>query len=458
MDEKGTPLGTLAAYTVNFDLSRVPGHVVRAAEFCVLDTLGSALGASHDPELSELCRTVRKLGSGNGYQASVWGYDGTLNLNEALLLNGMMAHALELDDVHTASKSHIGAVVVPAAWACAEALERDGKAFLEAVLMGYEVMGRIGKAMDVVSNRKRGWHTTGIIGTFGAAAAAGKLLGLDRERMISALGMAGTQSSGLWAFLGEGSSCKKLHPARAAVNGVTAAFLAAGGMTGPEHILDAEDGGLYRAVSDRFYPERLTDGIGGDYEILHMDKKPYPCCRTTHHAIDAALALREQAGAEEMEEIRVETYGVGVLQCGSRQYPGNPGQAKFSIPYTAAAALVKGRVTQEEFTEEALADPRIRKLASCIRVEEAEEFTDRYPGQWGSRMTITLKDGTTIQKQVDDMSGSEKNPLSEKQETDKFIGLAGAVYQDERRVRLMKTILSLETCSRLPGIFGEGRL
>ena len=136
MDEKGTPLGTLAAYTVNFDLSRVPGHVVRAAEFCVLDTLGSALGASHDPELSELCRTVRKLGSGNGYQASVWGYDGTLNLNEALLLNGMMAHALELDDVHTASKSHIGAVVVPAAWACAEALERDGKAFLEAVLMG----------------------------------------------------------------------------------------------------------------------------------------------------------------------------------------------------------------------------------------------------------------------------------------------------------------------------------
>lgn len=458
MDKKGTALGTLAAYAANLDLSQVPGRVIRAAEFCVLDTVGSALGAARDPEIAGLCREIRKLGSGNGYQASVWGYDGTLNLNEALLLNGMMAHALELDDVHTASKSHIGAVVMPAAWSCAEALGRDGKAFLEAVVAGYEVMGRIGKAMDVVSNRKRGWHTTGIIGTFGAAAAAGKLMGLDRRKMISALGMAGTQSSGLWAFLGEGSSCKKLHPARAAVNGVTAAFLAAGGMTGPEHILDAEDGGLYRAVSDRFFPERLTEGLGKDYEILHMDKKPYPCCRTTHHAIDAALALREQVAAEEIEEIRVETYGVGVLQCGSRQYPGNPGQAKFSIPYTAAAALVKGRVTQEEFTEEVLADPLVRNLASRTRVEEAEEFTKRYPGQWGSRMTITRKDGTTIQKQVDDMSGSEKNPLSEKQETDKFTGLAGTVYRDARRERLMETILSLETCSRLPGIFGEGRL
>lgn len=119
---------------------------------------------------------------------------------------------------------------------------------------------------------------------------------------------------------------------------------------------------------------------------------------------------------------------------------------------------MKGRVTQEEFTEEVLADPLVRNLASRTRVEEAEEFTKRYPGQWGSRMTITRKDGTTIQKQVDDMSGSEKNPLSEKQETDKFTGLAGTVYRDERRERLMETILSLETCSRLPGIFGEGRL
>lgn len=108
----------------------------------------------------------------------------------------------------------------------------------------------------------------------------------------------------------------------------------------------------------------MTEGLGKDYEILHMDKKPYPCCRTTHHAIDAALALREQVAAEEIEEIRVETYGVGVLQCGSRQYPGNPGQAKFSISYTAAAALVKGRVTQEEFTEEVLADPHGPE--SCI--------------------------------------------------------------------------------------------
>ena len=217
----------------------MPEKVTEAARFCVLDTIGSALGAAESPQIHSIGENFEDwCGPGkNGKKAAAWANDKELGLFSALMVNGCMAHELELDDVHTASKSHPGAVVVTAAWTMADALGADGKTFLEAVIAGYEVLGRVGWSMDVASNRKRGWHTTGIIGTFGAAGAVSKLMGLNVDQMVSAFGMAGTQSSGLWAFLAEGSTCKKLHPARAAMNGTAACILALSGMTGPEHIL-----------------------------------------------------------------------------------------------------------------------------------------------------------------------------------------------------------------------------
>lgn len=458
MGEDRTQLRRLAEFAVRFRLEQAPEQVLCAARYCVLDSIGSALGAVRDEEISRLCRTVGAFGTGSQIQASVWGHSGKWNVKEAMLLNGMMAHTLELDDVHTGSKSHVGAVVVTAAWTCAEAFGNTGREFLEAVIVGYEVMARIGMAMDVVSNRKRGWHTTGIIGTFGAAAAAGRLLGLDPDQMVSALGIAGTQSCGLWAFLEDGATCKKLHPARAAVSGFEAAILAKGSMTGPEHILDAKDGGLYRAVSDSFHMEALTEGLGESYEILNIDKKPYPCCRTTHPAIDAALALRDRTVIGQAERILVETYSVGVLQCGMKEFPQNAEQAKFSIAYTAAAALVFGRVTRGEFSRQAMENPEIRRLVSCTEVKECKVFSSRYPRQWGSRMTIFMKDGTKKQKQIDDMSGSVLCPLSETQERDKFYSLAGECFDQERQNTLLDEILHVDQLLQIPELLGEEEL
>ena len=176
-------LRTLANFVCSFSLDDVDGSVRNAARFCILDSVGSALGASQSEEIRSISDTyMRWSGIGlNGKTASVWGQGKRANIFTALMINGLSAHELELDDVHTASKSHVGAVVVPAAWGVAEAIAADGKAFTEAVIVGYEVMGRVGKAMDVSSNRRRGWHTTGVIGTFGAAAAAGKLLKLSES-------------------------------------------------------------------------------------------------------------------------------------------------------------------------------------------------------------------------------------------------------------------------------------
>lgn len=448
-------LEQLARFTCFLRLSDVPESVVNAARYCVLDTIGSALGAAGYEELPALFREFSHWSNGVwGTCASAWGQGEKAGVFPAMLINGMMAHALEMDDVHTGSKSHPGAVIVPAAWTLADALGASGEAFLEAVIAGYEVMARIGMGMNVSSNRKRGWHTTGIIGTFGAAAAASRLLGLNREQTLSAFGMAGTQSSGLWAFLAEGSTCKKLHPARAAVNGFCSAILAKGGMSGPSQILDAEDGGLYRAVSDSFDMRKVSAGLGETWEILKIDKKPYPCCRTTHHAIDAALFLRDMDGfhLEEVSSILVETYEVGVLQCGFEKYPESPVEAKFSIPYTCAAALVRGKVTQAEFTGELIADPMVRRLAESTKVVSDPLFNDRYPARWGSRMHIFMKDGRELVRQIDDISGSIRRPLTARQETDKFTGLALGSISSERAGRLMQDILRIEKLPELPDL------
>lgn len=187
-------LRTLAEFVQDFDLDMVDENIKRAACFCVLDNLGAALGAAASGEIRSIAEAYAKWCApvSNGRTAAMWGQGRQTDLFSALMVNGLMAHELELDDVHTLSKSHVGAVVVPAAWTVAEAMRADGRAFLEAVILGYEVMGRVGMGMDVASNRRRGWHTTGVIGPFGAAAAAAKLMGLNSKQIASSFGMAGT--------------------------------------------------------------------------------------------------------------------------------------------------------------------------------------------------------------------------------------------------------------------------
>ena len=451
MDE----LKCLAEYVSSFRLEDAPDSVRKAAIYCVLDTVGSALGAVHSDELPQIVEELsRWVCKDPPLAATVWGRQGKWDVFTAALLNGMAGHTLELDDAHTSSKSHLGTVTIPAAWAVAEALGDNGRGFLEAVILGYEVMARVGKSLDVTSHRKRGWHATGISGTFGAAAAAGKIYGLNPAQILNAFGLAGTQSSGLWAFLGEGSSCKKLHPARAAVNGITAAILAKSGMTGPSHILDAEDGGLYRAVADSYRMESLTENLGKSYEIQNVDKKPYPCCRSTHPAIDAALELRDKyaVDAENIKQVVVDTYDVGVLQCGFAEYPCNAIQAKFSTRFVTAAAFVKGRVTREEFLPAVLENPLVQKIAEHTDVRENAEFTARYPKRWSCRMSIIMKDGKILTKQIDDMSGSVATPLTPQQEQDKFMGLATVVFDTQRAKKLMEEILGIDRLQKLPDL------
>ena len=355
-------LRRLAEFIYDITWEQLPERVRETAALRVLDLVSVAAGAAKDP-LAEAAK--KALGIVSGCRAeipdadlnragfvSVWGDPGKYPLATAAMINAILAHTLELDDVHTASKTHGSASLIPAAWSCAEYLGKSGKDFLLAVVCGFETVNRVGMAFGVSAHRNRGWHATATCGVFGCAAACAKLLDLSVDQIVSALGMAGTQSSGVWAFLGDGSSCKILHPARAAADGIEAAFLARAGMTGPEHIFEAKDGGLLTAMSDGGAISQLSQGLGEVYEILNMDMKPYPCCRSAHCAIDGILEIREQMEArlglkirnmseaeilaEQIQAIEIDTYLVGYKQCAVSDgclHPKTVLDAKFSTPY-----------------------------------------------------------------------------------------------------------------------------
>ena len=390
-------LRELAMFVEHFHLKDCEEEVREAAKYCILDTVGLALGANDNPMFQSIKNSYSVYdGDLSQTKSSIWGDRENTILRTAVFFNGMMSHILELDDVHITSKTHIGTVVIPAAWGLGEYLGKTGGEVLEAVICGYEVMARIGMGLGVSGHRNKGWHVTGTAGGFGAAAACAKLLSFNCDQIVAAFGLAGTQACSTWAFLSDGATNKVLHPARAAVNGLESCILVQGGMSGSAHILDAADGGIFPMMSDEFDYSLVSEDLGSRYEILNVDKKPYPCCRSIHCTIDAALFLREQyeIKPEEIEKVEIKTYLVGVKQCGLAEGSLNPKlstEAKFSTPYNVACALLYGMVELKDFEPEAVKRKEIRDFLGKIKVSEEEKFTKEYPKHWGCEMESLLE-------------------------------------------------------------------
>ncbi len=449
-------LRELARFAVNLRAEDMPKEVRREAALKIMDTVAAGIGAARYDQIVRVTQTYKNL-MGEGEAAPVWGQGFAAPLFTAVFLNGLQSHTLELDDVHTASKCHIGTVVTPAAWSVAAMLGSSGEELMTAVTAGYEVAARIAMAFGIKAHRKPGWHSTATAGIFGAAVACGKLLGFDEDTMVNALGLAGAQSFGTWAFLADGASCKVLNPARAAQSGCEAAFLAKSGMTGPEHVLTSEDGGLFHMMTTDPVPEYATAGLGEVWEITRMDNKPYPCCRSTHCAIDAAIALRENCAlrAEDVESAVVETYLIGKQQCGASEAslePHNGPQARFSTPYCVARAFLDGKVGLGTFTDEAINAPEAQELLKRIRIRENERFTEVYPKKWGCLLTVQRKDGKTWSWEIPSASGSIDNPLTVSQAKAKSAGLMEDVIGREAAGALCDELLQIAELKALPDL------
>ncbi|MBI3208197.1 MAG: MmgE/PrpD family protein [Candidatus Solibacter usitatus] len=411
---------------------KLPANVILDARRAVLDWLGSVIAGSKLPPARMVHEVVRSFGVSN--EARVFGAVRSSALGAALA-NGVSSHILEMDDLHLGSTMHAGSPIISAALAVAERERASGRAFLLAVIVGYDAALRIGESVN--PSHYRYWHPTGTAATFGAAVAAGSLLHLNTDQMLHALGTAGTQASGLWEFNADGAMSKHLHPGKAAMNGVLAADLARRGFTGASRIVEGERG-FARAMSDAFDGSRITDGLGSTWKISENSYKMYSCCGHTHTAIDAVLALR--ADPRDIEDVLIETYGPG-FEIVNNMRPETPYQAKFSMAYVCAAALLDGAVGLQQFTEDNI--PGVSEFLPRIRVEVVPALTAMYPAAWPARVTIILRNGSRLLKQVDHASGTPQNPVSMEVLERKFTTLTGRGAEIVHRIEAARDIRAL---------------
>lgn len=325
-------------------------------------------------------------------------------------LAAALSHITETDDLHRGSISHPGCVVVPVALSLAATLGSSGRRVLEAVLAGYEAMLRVGEALGPAHYRI--FHNTATAGPFGSAAAAATLLDLDEDQWVWALGNAGTQAAGLWQFNADAAMSKHLHAGHAAEAGLKAARLAKQGFTGAAEILEG-DRGFFRALCPDARPERVLAASSG-WKLAETSIKPYPSCRHTHPAIDAALTLRERIGPlGPITAIEIESYPAALDLTDNRE-PASTYAAKFSLQFCVATALVHGRPGLAAFEGPALSDRAVRNLLARVNLRVADDLARNYPTRWGARITVTVGgvDHTVAQTTA---KGDPEDPLTDQE-------------------------------------------
>jgi 2-methylcitrate dehydratase PrpD len=418
----------LARYLVEARYADVPEPVRHQARRSLLNWMGCAIGGAQHPTLD---RALAALGPFSGpAQASVLGRRDRLDILHAALMNGIASHVFDFDDTHLKTIIHPAGPVASAILALSEHRKLSGEALMLALVLGVEAECRIGNAV-YPAHYDIGWHITGTAGVFGAAAAAGRLLGLNAQRMAWALGIAGTQSSGFREMFG--TMCKAFHPGRAAQNGLAAAHLAAEGFTSSSRVLEAPRGFAHVMSTARDFSE-ITDGLGESFEIALNTYKPFACGIVIHPTIDGCIQLRNEhrLRGEEIRRIDLQVHPL-VLELTGKRTPQVGLEGKFSVYHSAAVALIHGRAGEQEYSDEAVRDPRV----ICLR-DSVEAVAEPGVREDEAYVSVTLADGRVLDKHVAHAIGSLERPMSDAQLEEKFRELAERVLGPERTRRLIQ--------------------
>lgn len=469
MSPQQTASEKIAGFITSLRLEDIPASVQHRAKIHLLDTLGAGIAGAASHEVAA-ARTA--LAAAHGAPAPetgspVWGTPALLPPLGATFVNGVASHAFELDD--SGGCDHSGAVVVPAALgalavagAVSPANEKydggahvDGARLLSAVVSGYEVARRVQDALggyDAVNNR--GWHSTGVCGTFGAAVAAGVVLGLDSRQMVSAVGLAGSFTGGTWAFIGDGAMSKRMHVGRAAESGLNSALLANAGFTGPRDLFSAPWGGFLSLYGqpDEVREDVLFGTLGEEWQVERASIKPHATCRSTHSAIDAILDLRAQHGLtpESTQKIVVKTSALIADMCGTADVRSLV-STQLSMHFALAAALTYGQVGLDQVAEGGRNDPRVTELMGRIHVEVDPQ---QHGGSAEPFLTVQT-DAETLGIQAVKAKGAATNRLSDEDTIGKFDSLAGTRLPAGRVGEIRKMVLGLESfddAGWLPGL------
>lgn len=444
------PTAQLARFAASLTLDAVPDDVVQRARDCLLDSVAIALKGGDMPWSRIVVDYVRgEKSSGNSH---VFGHDDmSVSASLAGLANGVLCHAMELDSLRKPGAGvHPGAIVVPAALAAAQEVGASGRELLQAIIAGVEVVMRVG-ASTHHSAEPRGFHAPGLTGPFGAAAAAGRIYGLDGERMNAAFGIAASTAGGLMQFSAEGAGAmvKRLHIGRAAQSGIQAARLAALGLDGPRQALEGKKGFLnaYCAEQDL---NAITDGLGTRFETLLLCFKRYPCHITAHTAVFAIESLRKDAGlaADSIERIVVEGTD-RMATANGNQFPTDPAMANYSIPFCVAAALTAAPDDPDTFEPARLDDPAVRGLLGRIEVVSDGRHSH---SDWKTKTIVTLRDGTAIERVVAEFPGTPAMPLTAEDLKRRFEVMTGR--QDPARMRdLFERLVDIDNQKSVGWIF-----
>ncbi|EGP43847.1 MmgE/PrpD family protein [Achromobacter insuavis] len=442
------PSATLAAFAANLRFEDIPAPVLRRAEDLLLDCLASILaGASARPVLA-IDRYAAAMGPADGPSEILINRRRTSPVFAAMV-NAAAAHVVEQDDVHNGSVFHPAAVVFPPVLAVAQALGRSGRDLLVAAVAGYEVGIRVGEFLG--RSHYKIFHTTGTAGTLAAAAATGRLLGLSPAAMLDAFGSAGTQAAGLWEFLRDAADSKQLHTARAAANGIAAAYLAQEGFTGARHILEGPQG-MAAGMSSDADPARLTDRLGTRWALAETSFKFHASCRHTHPAADALQqVLREHKLAEgDIERVVAHVHQGALDVLGPVVDPRTVHQSKFSMGTVLGLIARQGRAGLPEF-DAALDDPAVADFRGRVTMELDPEVDGAYPQRWIGKVTVHTRDGRVLHGRVDEPKGDPGNTLSRDEIEAKTLSLgryADAATEAELR-GLIGAIWNLERADKV---------
>ena len=438
----------LARFCADLRFDKLSSEVIDRAKYFALDFVGVAARGSLEDSTKAMYRFLKEMSPTNKGGVII-GTKMRAPYHYAALANGTSSHSLEMDDVNNEASLHPAVAIFPAALAACEMANKNGKRFIEGVVLGYDVMIRLGKALGPKEHYGRGFHPTGTCGTFGATATVAKILGLNYTQMVNALGIAGSQAAGSMEFLAQGAWTKRMHPGWAAHNGIIASLLAKKGFKGPSTILEGRDGFLH-AYSLKADASKVLEGIGSSFEIMRTSIKPHACCRYMQPPIDGILKIMKenQIKAEEVANVTL-----GILKAGFpiivtpeeiKYNPKSAVNAQFSMPFGAAVAILYGEASLNQFREKVIQSPKVNEMMKKVHCVENPELEKVYPKQWPATVEIKTKDGRTFSARIDYPKGDPENPLTWDELIEKFNDLTPLIYSKMRRGRIVEQIKKID--------------
>ena len=430
--------------------------VIKRTKLLILDTVGIIIRARHDAEsTSSLVSAIEKLEMSNG-SCQAFSDKKTCSPSAAALLNGTLAHSLDFDDTHAEASLHSSAPILAAAFAAAQMKNCSGQELITACVLGYEIQIRLGLAGGSSAHYKRGFHPTATCGIFGAAAAAGYIVGLSKEQFISAFGIALSQSSGSMQFLNDGSWTKRSHVGQAAQNGLNAAILAGEGFKGPKEAFEGKWGYLNSFVSGGDLSKAL-EGLGEKFETLNLGVKPYPSCRYSHAAIDGLLELKKEINFDvnDLEDVDVGLSETALNIIGypieEKQNPENVVDGQFSMPFCAALVLRNGSFTWDDYKSN-LKNDDVLDLCKKVNVSPNKQAEECCPKYMSANVKIKVS-GKVYEKFVKIPKGDPENFMTDQEFEDKFDGLTNPYLSEGKLDQLKKFMLRIDNANSIKSLF-----